>query len=175
MSPDKFLNWGKIRALLLIGLGLVLLIGSGWLVVNWFIIGQGDIPVPSSLAGIPLSGQTTGQAALREITRLHSKDFPMIDGVVAHYGDGQTNLWVSSTWLPIMAARQVEVMTNRIAEGRSPFTPVDAREVERTTIYTLTGVGQTHYYFQLDRRVIWLAAPPHLAEQSLLDLIHTLQ
>ena len=74
-----------------------------------------------------------------------------------------------------MAARQVEVMTERIAEGRSPFTPSGIDEVEGVNVYILTGMGQRHYYFQLDRRVVWLAVPPQLAEQSLAELIRKLR
>jgi hypothetical protein len=70
-----------------------------------------------------------------------------------------------------MAARQVEAMTDRIAEGRSPFTPIGTDEVEGITVYALTGMGQMHYYFRLDRRVVWLAVLPQLAEQSLEELI----
>jgi hypothetical protein len=66
-------------------------------------------------------------------------------------------------------------MAERIAEGRSPFTPAGSRQVGNTTVYVLTGMGQVHYYFQLDRRVIWLAASPSLAEQGIEELIRALQ
>jgi hypothetical protein len=175
LTPGKRLIWRRSGALLLIALGLALLAGSGWLAVNRLVIGQGNMTVPTSLAGLPLSRQTTGQAALTEIEQLHRKAFPMVNGVVAHYGEGRTTLWISSTWLPFMAARQVEVMTKRIAEGRSPFTPSGIDEVEGVNIYALTGMGQTHYYVQLDRRVIWLAVSPQLAEPSLAELIRKLR
>ncbi len=110
-----------------------------------------------------------------QIERLHRTEFPMTDGAIAYYGDNQAILWISSTWLPYMATRQVGAMTERIAEGRSPFTPVDTYQLEGITVYVLTGMGQIHYYFQLDRRVVWLAVSPHLAEQSLEELIRKLQ
>lgn len=176
VSPGKRLIRRRIGPLILIGLGLALLLGgSGWLAVNWWGVGRGMVTTPTSLAGLPLSRQTTGQAALTEIERLHGKGFPLTDGAVAHYGDGIATVWVSSTWLPFMAARQVEAMTDRIAEGRSPFTPIGTRQVGDTTVYVLTGMDQMHYYFQLDRRVFWLAVPPQLAEQRLEELIRNLQ
>jgi hypothetical protein len=176
MSPHKRPIWKRRRLLILTGLGLViLLVGGGWLGVNWLASGQGKVAVPPRLAGLPLSSHITGQAALTEIQRLHGKDFSMIDGAVAYYGDGRAILWISSTRLPSMAARQVEAMTERIAAGRSPFTPLDTIEVKGMTIYVLTGMSQIHYYFQLDRRVVWLAVSPQYAEQSLQELIHSLQ
>ncbi len=171
MSPGQ-----RLVLLILIGLGLLLLLaGVGWLAVNRVVIGRGSVTVPDSLAGLPLSEQVTGRPALAEIERLHGKGFSLVDGAVARYGDGMATLWVSSTWTPFLAARQVEAMTDRIAKARSPFTPIGTREAEDTTVYALTGMGQMHYYFQLDRRVIWLAVSPPLAEQSLGELIRTVR
>jgi len=168
---------GRRSALFLLRLGLsLLLVGVGWLIIEWLVIGQAKVPPPTSMAGLTLSEQVMGQAALAEIERLHGKIFPMTDGAVAHYGNGLATVWISSTWLPFMAARQVEAMTDRIAEagGRSPFTPIGTIEIEDTPVYVLTGMGQMHYYFQLDRRVVWLAVFPQFAEQSLEDLIRQL-
>lgn len=167
---------GRIITFTLMGLGVLLILtGSVWLAANWFIIGQGNLTTPTSLADLPRSRQITGRAALADIERLHSTDIPMVDGAIAFYDDGQAVLWISSTWLPLMAARQVEAMTERIAEGRSPFTPAETRQIEGVSVYVLTGMGQVHYYFQLDRRVVWLAVSPQVAEQNLIELIQTLR
>ena len=168
--------WRRIGPPVVAALGLVMLLAGGSLLaVNRLVIGQGAITVPASLAGLPLSSQTTGRAALAEIERLHGKSFPMTDGAVARYGGDKATLWVSSTWLPFMAARQIETMTDRIAEGRSPFTPAGVDNVAGVTVYTLTGMGQIHYYFQLDRRVAWLAVSPQFAGQSLEELIRNMR
>jgi hypothetical protein len=52
---------------------------------------------------------------------------------------------------------------------------VEKRQVEGITVNVLTGMGQVHYYFQLDQRVVWLAVSPQLAEQSLEEIIRKLQ
>ncbi len=176
VSPNQRRVPGRTGPLILAGLGLILLLaGVGWLAVDRMVVDQGSVTLPTTLAGLPMSEQVTGQAALAKIERLHGKGFTLIDGAVAHYGGDSAILWVSSTWTPFLAARQVEAMRDRIAEGRSPFTPIGTREVEGITVYVLTGMGQTHYYFQLDRRVIWLSVSPQLAEQSLEELIHDLR
>ena len=158
---------GKIVLFALAGLG-ILFIGAG---IFWLVGSQGNVTTPSSLVGMPATRHITGQAALDDIARLHSAEIPMVDGAVTYYGDGQAVLWISSTWLPLLAGRQVEAMTARIAEGRSPFTPAGTRQVGGRTVYELTGMDQTHFYFQRDRLVVWLAVAPDLAEQSLEDLI----
>jgi len=171
VSPTR-----RLVPLILAGLGLILLMGGvGWLAVDRLVIGRGDVSLPDGLAGLPRSEQVAGRAALAEIERLHGKGFPLVDGAIARYGGGVATVWVSSTWAPFLAARQVEAMRNRIAEGRSPFTPVGTREIEGITVYVLTGMGQEHYYFQLDRRVVWLAVWPQFAESSLEELLRDLR
>jgi hypothetical protein len=166
----------RLVPLVFMGLGLLLLMaGVSWLAVDRLVIGQGTVPVPDSLVGLPLSERATGRPALAEIERLHGKGFFLVDGSVARYGGGTATLWVSSTWTPFLAAGQVEAMTNRIAEGRSPFTPSGTREVEDTAVYALTGMGQMHYYFQIDKQVIWLSVSPPLAEQVLGELIRNVR
>lgn len=162
--------------LVLIGLGLaILLAGLSWLVVDRLVIGRGAMSLPVRLAGLPLVEQLSGRPALTEIQRLHGQNFPLVDGAVARYGDGVATVWVSSAWTSFLAARQVEAMTERIAERNSPFSPQGQSEVEGITIYTLTGMGQVHYYFQLDQQVVWLAITAEQAEQGLAELIRYLQ
>ncbi len=175
ISVSKQGELKKVARLILIGLGLAILLLTGWLVAYRLPAGQADVRPPSKLAGLGISGQIMGQEALVDIERLHGKQFPMTDGVVAYYADGLAIVWISSTWLPVMAERQVELMTERIAEGRSPFEPLHTQQVEGVTVYVLSGMGQKHYYFQLDRRVVWLAALPQFGELSLVELIKALQ
>ncbi len=181
-SPGRRPVRRNIGPALVWGLGCVILLaGLGWLGVDRLVIGQGHLSLPGSLAGLPLSDQSGGRAALAEINHLHGqvarsgyKGFPLVDGAVARYGQGTATVWLSSTWAPLLAGRQVQAMTERIAEGRSPFAPVGNHEVEGITVYVLTGMGQVHYYFQLDRRVVWLAISPSLADRGLEELIRAL-
>jgi len=180
ISPDTLQTQtglrGRIILLILMGLGvLLLLVGSVRLTASWLVIGQGKLTTPTSLADLPQSRQIAGRAALADIERLHRTEIPMVDGAIAYYGNGQAVLWISSTWLPFMAARQIEAMTDRIAEGGSPFTPIGTDNVKGVTVYALTGMGQMHFYFQLDRRIVWLAVSPQFAEQSLEELVRILR
>jgi len=38
-------------------------------------------------------------------------------------------------------------------------------------VFTTTGLGQRHYYYQSRHPVVWLAAPPPLAEDALQTLL----
>ena len=162
--------------LILSGLGLVLLlVGIVQLVADQRRLIKESVAVPPGLAGMPLTAQVYGRPALAEIEQMHGKGFLLVDGAVGHYGEGAATVWISGTWVPFLAARQVEDMRDRIAEGRSPFEAVGSREMDGTTIYVLVGMGQMHYYFQVDQRVVWLAASPELAEQCLQELLSDLK
>ncbi len=153
-----------------IGLGGLLLAGS---VLYWgFAVALANpvaLDVPQELAGRELTGQETGVAAVAEILRLHGKDFPLTSGAMAIYGDGAATLWVSGVPAAPVAAELVRVMRDKIAEGRSPFRPLETRELVDRTVYVLEGMGQRHFYFQAGALVIWLAADEVLAEQALLE------
>ncbi len=161
---------------ILMGLGvLFLLVGIGWLGLNWWASTQPALTVPDTLAGMSISNRLSGDAALQNIARLHGKTFPITDGVVAMYNGHDATVWISSTWLPVMAQKQVTLMTERIKEGQSPFNLMGHKNVAGLTVFELTGLGQTHYYFQRNRQVVWLAVNPELAQQSLTELIDYLQ
>ena len=62
-------------------------------------------------------------------------------------------------------------MRQKIAEGNSPFTPVDEFDSRHRKIYVLEGMGQRHYYFQSQNLVIWLAANPAFADKALQQIL----
>jgi hypothetical protein len=62
-------------------------------------------------------------------------------------------------------------MQKRIAEGKSPFTPINEINQRNSKVYVLEGMGQKHYYFQSKNLVIWLAANPALADEALQQIL----
>lgn len=153
-------------------LGGLLLVGS---LAYWryaeAVANPGEVAVPSSLAGERLSSQATGVAAVDDITRLHGRQFPLVSGARAVYGGGAATLWVSGAPAAPMAAEQVKAMAEKIAEGRSPFTPLGTRMLGGASVYALSGMGQQHFYFQVDSLVVWLAASEPLAETALQEAL----
>ena len=124
--------------------------------------------MPKSLAGKSLIAQKSGAMALAEIESLHGKGFEMTDGMVVRYGDAM--VWVAKAKDEATAQAMVDTMTRRIAEGRSPFTSTGTRPINDRTVWTLTGMGQSHFYWQTSDKVTWLAISPALAEQGLREL-----
>ena len=123
--------------------------------------------VPREIAGLPLTQLITGQDAIESIQQLHGKEFPLVDGAVAIYGDRSVILWVSDAGSISAAADLAELMKIRIAEGRSPFEELGSFGLDNFFIYELEGMGQAHYYWQSGNLVLWLAADGGLAENAL--------
>jgi len=154
----------------LIALGLLLLVAA--IGYSIYIARPAAVSAPDTLAGLPLTTASYGQSAIAEIARLHGKEFPLTSGTVAAYGgEAEATLWVSGAPLSWTASQMVRTMEKKIAEGRSPFTPMGTREVSGRTVYELTGMGQRHFYFQAGSLVVWLAADETFAEQALGDVL----
>lgn len=159
----------RIASLLLIVAGLFLLVGATGFAFYTQALGQ---PAPASLpdnfAGLPLTQRNTGSQAVSELVRLHGEELSLTSGAVGRYGaEAQATIWVSGVSFSFMASRTVNAMRDRIAEGRSPFTPAGKRNDGRRVIYELEGMGQKHYYFQSKNSVIWLVVENALAEPAL--------
>ena len=83
----------------------------------------------------------------------------------------RVNCWAAGAPLNFMASRMVEAMQEKIAQGNSPFTPIEQFTQGKRTIYFLEGIGQKHYYFQSKNLVIWLAVDPNLADEALQQIL----
>jgi len=163
----------KVAAFLLIGMGsLLVLFSLGVSAAGWVRDHPTAAPLPGSVAGLPLSVQTTGRPATAEFTRLHEQEFLLTSGAIGVYGsDRRVTLWVAGAPLKWMATRMVVSMREKLALGNTPFLPTgDRRDAERT-VYALDGMGQNHFYFPSGKRVVWLAADEEIAETALQQVL----
>jgi len=157
-------------SLLILAGTVVALTAFGWLYYEQKIGNPASVSIPDALAGLPLMDQMTGSQASFDFLQLHGKQFPLTSGAVGVYGNHQATLWVAGTLLKAMAAEMVTAMRDKIAEGRSLFTPTGEFSNNGRTIYSLEGMGQKHYYFQSGNLVIWLAIEANLADTALQQL-----
>lgn len=157
-------------ALIAVGV-LVLLAAIGYGAYAEALANPGAAAVPDAVAGARLVQKIVGPEAVAEVTRLHGKEFPLTSGAMATYRNGTATLWVTSVPASPMAAEMVRAMTDRIAEGRSPFRPTGTHEIDGRSVYELIGMGQRHFYFQSGSLVIWLAADEAIAEKALMETL----
>ena len=114
--------------------------------------------LPQQTVEMALVSQYSGDAAMRDILALHHNDFPLEDGLIAHYqGDtARGTVWVSVSPDEAEAALLMQLMIQEL-----PASPVfkeeDVFQLGDHTIYYVTGMGQDHYYWLDDIYVYWLA------------------
>lgn len=99
---------------------------------------------------------------------MHQEVFPLASAAVGMYGtEHQVMLWVSGAPITPLAGRMLVSMREKIAEGRSPFTPIGERKEGNRIVYELDGMGQVHFYFQSGKLLVWMAANPELSDKAL--------
>ena len=158
--------------LVLITLGLLLTVSAlGQLYLNNGPSSSGVINLPKELAGLSLTQTRMGSEAIAEFADLHGKEFPVVAGAIGIYGDSQITLWVAGAGSESTAIEMTRAMQSKIAQGNSPFTPVNEINDRNRKIYALEGMGQKHYYFQSNNLVIWLAVDPNLADEALQQIL----
>ena len=162
----------RIFPLALITVGLLLSVAAlGQLYLSNRTSSTDITNLPKEVAGLSLTQTQTGSAAIAEFADLHGKEFPVVSGAIGIYGNSQITLWVAGAQSEATAIEMTSAMQSKIAQGNSPFTPVNEINDRNRKIYALEGMGQKHYYFQSDNLVIWLAVDPNLADEALKQIL----
>ncbi len=133
---------------------------------------HGKVKFTSFACRQSITNSLHGDQAIMEISRLHRNPFPLTSAAIGYYGEQEPIiLWVSDTKNQNTAAMLVTDMHDAIATGNTPFSPVGEAAIDGRSVNELSGMGQRHFYFQSDSRVIWLAADPGMADEALLQVM----
>jgi hypothetical protein len=155
----------------IIALGIVLSFSAFSLLLKSPTRSSATVNLPTQLAGLSLTDLQEGTEAIAVITDLHGQQFPMDFGAVGIYGNREVIVWIAGAASESIAGEMTNAMQQKIAEGNSPFTPIDEIDSRNRKIYALEGMGQRHYYFQSQNLVIWLAANPAFADKALQQIL----
>ena len=155
----------------IIALGIVLSFSAFSLLLKSSTRSSAPVDLPTQLAGFNITESQQGMDAIAVITDLHGQEFPVDFGAVGIYGDRDVIVWVAGAASESIAVEMTNAMQQKIAEGNSPFTPIDEIDSRNRKIYALKGMGQRHYYFQSQNLVIWLAAHPAFADKALQQIL----
>ncbi|MBI5374883.1 MAG: hypothetical protein HZA77_05580 [Candidatus Schekmanbacteria bacterium] len=116
-----------------------------------------------------LKESKTGSEALKELFRLHGKRMGLANGYVGEYrGDmGSATVYYSVAKNEDISARLIEFMVKRIGEGNKYFQGLKEERRGSFIFYSVTGMGQRHFFFRIADKVIWIAADAPIAEMFL--------
>jgi len=164
---------GRRAAIGLMALGgAALILGLLWALAIQRVSDPQVEALPPSLAGLALRSAGYGAEAVAEVARLHRAQFPLTTGAVGIYGpQAEATVWAAGTLSGLMARDMLKQMEESISQGNSPFAPVGMSALDGRPVFELTGMGQTHYYFQSGARVVWVAASPDVAGAALREAL----
>lgn len=118
-----------------------------------------ETQLPDSIARLSLVDYVEGEEATAGMSHLHIRGIALAEGYIGEYEGGST-VWVGITEDEEQAQELLRAMTDRIAEGGSPFSVPEALEMDGKTVYIVVGQGQEHhFYFQTGRAVVWVQLP----------------
>ncbi|TAK34055.1 MAG: hypothetical protein EPO21_10885 [Chloroflexota bacterium] len=152
--------------LMVIATELIVVVAMLGAFVAWPRIAPGSIAgsAPQQIAGRTVSGVVTGDQAIAQLRQMHGKGVGIQGGWIAHY-DGGATIWYGTTSSEAEARALIESMTNRISQGNPTFQDLQTLTIQGTTIYTVTGQGQRHFYYYKGPVTVWIAAPRGAEEQ----------
>lgn len=114
--------------------------------------------IPQSIAGLQLHKAVTGQAAIAEISDLHGKDVGVTGGWVGYY-DNKVVIWMAEISEEESARGLLKAMEQRIATGNRIFTDLKKIQEGNVTVFSVIGMGQRHFFYQKENKLVWIAAP----------------
>lgn len=131
------------------------------------------LKAPPEIAGIKISKSITGKPALKELHDLHGLSVGIVNGYVAKYSDGENEvtIYYSEAENIYTAEKIIEKMVAKISKGNKYFGGFKEKKLGESSIYSVTGMGQEHYFFRTGEKIIWIAGDFTAIENALSDYL----
>ncbi len=128
--------------------------------------------IPEKLGSLALTNSVLGKDALSEFEKLHGKGFDLLGGYRADYAstDSKATLWVGQAKDADSAQTLVKEMADKIGAGNQMFTNLQELSISNFTLYQVDGQGQSHFFYAVNDKIVWLAADPAYAPDALHSL-----
>ncbi len=128
---------------------------------------------PKTIAGLNMSKVKMGRPALKVLYSLHGRSVEIINGYVASYSDGENEVTVyySEARDNESADKLIERMVEKIEDGNKFFTDLKSKNLGSFPLYSVTGMGQEHYFFENGKRIVWIAGDNAVIERALSDCL----
>jgi hypothetical protein len=130
-------------------------------------------PLPQSILNLELSEKIQGAAAAEIINHLHLKEVAAVENFIGRYRDNghsatyYLSLYSNST----EAEAELTAMVASMKMGGHVFDHVRRRTVNEKDIYMALGMGQAHYFYSDDNKLIWMAIDIPIAEDAIKALV----
>ncbi len=118
--------------------------------------------LPDHLGAYALVRVLSGHDARQMVDRLHASSVAPTDNVIGEYrrGERRATVYVSMYDDDRLPELRYAQMRERLAATSTPFQELSDRTLGPLRYSTCVGVGQRHYFFAVERRLVWLAIDP---------------
>jgi hypothetical protein len=125
--------------------------------------------IPTQIGTLTLNKSQLGKDTLSEFESMHGSSFNLKTGYRADYGDGtaKATLWVGQAQSADSAQTLVKEMADKIGSGNAMFSNLQALNISGRTIYEVEGLGQLHFFYAANDKIVWLASDPDHAPDAL--------
>lgn len=125
--------------------------------------------IPIQIGTLTLKNSQLGKDTLSEFESMHGSSFDLKTGYRADYGDdtAKATLWVGQAQSADSAQTLVKEMADKIGSGNAMFSNLKALNISGRTIYEVEGLGQLHFFYAANDKIVWLASDPDHAPDAL--------
>jgi hypothetical protein len=132
-----------------------------------------ETPLPSSILMLDLAETLSGEEAAGIINHLHDSEVASAENYVGRYhGAGLSATYYLSVYeTGDEAHAELDAMVAGMERGGHVFDHVRRRTVNERDVWMALGMGQAHYFYSQDNRLIWLAVDVPIAEDAIESLL----
>jgi len=130
--------------------------------------------LPETIGQFELAGSMKGEQAKQSVSALHRGiKMDVEEAEIGEYfsGNNKAKLWISRSRSEAEAKLLFGRMTAEISKGTSPFGMPQETTIKGIKLEELEGMGQKHYYYQVNDEVVWLSVDASLGKETIDDLI----
>lgn len=131
-----------------------------------------ESPLPDRILHLERTEVISGDAAAEIINHLHQKEVtPAVNYVGRYRGEGYSATYYLSLYDSSDEARaELDAMVASMEMGGHVFDHIRKRNVKGHDVWMALGMGQAHYFFAENNRLVWLAIDVPVAEDAIESL-----
>jgi len=125
--------------------------------------------IPQQVFGFNLRKKVIGKEAKSYVDKIHFEDVASDKNEIFFYeGDeGSAIIYMTIYYSNVEAEREWKRMTEKISPEYSVFIMGTMQEIHGKSIYRCFGLGQTHYVFAHENRLLWVSIKTDVAKDFL--------
>ncbi len=132
-----------------------------------------ESPVPSEILDLKLTELIAGDPAGEIINHLHQESVTKGDNYVGRYANDE---YTATYYLSVYeneaeALSELQAMVASMEMGGHIFDHIRPITVNERAVWMALGMGQAHYFYAVENRLVWLAVDVPIAEDAIKSIL----